>query len=161
MSGGGATADRAAGADRSSSRLRLVLGAAGVLVGLYGAWLLLSRQETGQVLEVAVWVVAGLLLHDVVVSGLELAFGAAAARVLPRAVGGPVGAGAVVLGSVTLMAVPVLGRFGAKQDNLTLLDRDYATGWLVLAALTAAAVLVAVLGRGRERRGPGARGTRG
>ena len=42
---------------------------------------------------------------------------------------------------VTLVAVPVLGRFGARADNPTLLDRDYVAGWLVLA------------GAGRRRRG--------
>ena len=49
----------------------------------------------------------------------------------------------VVLGTVTLLAVPVLGRFGARPDNPTLLDRDYTAGWLVLAGLTLVAVVVA------------------
>jgi hypothetical protein len=72
-----------------------------------------------------------------------------------------VAGGLVVLGSVTLLAVPVLGRFGARPDNPTLLDRNYAAGWVVLAAATAAGVvLAAYLGRRRERRhrGPGAGG---
>ncbi len=129
---------------------RLVPGALGVLVGLYGAWLLLSRQEPSQVLDVAVWTVAALLLHDVVLGGLELALGAAAQRVLPWTVSGPVAGGFLVLGSVTLMAVPVLGRFGAREDNPTLLDRDYTTGWLVLAVLVLVAVVLAVLRRRRH-----------
>ncbi|GAA0975527.1 hypothetical protein ENKNEFLB_02921 [Nocardioides aquaticus] len=129
---------------------RLVVGGLGVLVGLYGAWLLLSRQELSQVLDVAVWTVAALLLHDVVIGGLELALGAAAQRVLPWTVSGPLAGGFVVLGSVTLLAVPVLGRFGAREDNPTLLDRDYTTGWLVLAALVVVAVVLAVLRRRRH-----------
>lgn len=129
---------------------RLVVGGMGVLVGLYGTWLLLSRQELSQVLDVAVWTVAALLLHDVVIGGLELALGAAASRVLPWTVSGPLAGGFVVLGSVTLLAVPVLGRFGAREDNPTLLDRDYTTGWLVLAALVVVAVVLAVLRRRRH-----------
>ncbi len=150
MSGpGGARADRV-GPVAAVGPGRLVVGAFGVLVGLYGAWLLLSRQEPSQVLDVAVWTVAALLLHDVVLGGLELALGAAAQRVLPWTLSGPVAGGFLVLGSVTLMAVPVLGRFGAREDNPTLLDRDYTTGWLVLAALVLVAVVLAVLRRRRH-----------
>ena len=41
----------------------------------------------------------------------------------------PAAAAFVVLGSVTLLAIPVLGRFGARPDNPTLLDRHYVAGW--------------------------------
>ncbi len=49
-----------------------------------------------------------------------------------------------MLGSLTLVAVPVLGGFGRSTDptNETLLDRDYVAGWLVLAGLVVAVVLV-------------------
>lgn len=124
---------------------RLLLGGLGVLVAAYGTWLLLTRSEPALVLDVVVWAVAALLLHDVVVGGLELVLGAVAAKVLPGVVAGPVGGGFLVLGSVTLLAVPVLGRFGAKSDNPSLLDRDYTTGWLVLAALVVLAVVLRVL----------------
>ena len=53
--------------------------------------------------------------------------------------------GLVVLGTLTLMAVPVLGGWGANADNPTILDRDYAAGWLVLAAVILAVVLTSML----------------
>jgi hypothetical protein len=71
--------------------------------------------------------------------------------VLPRAARAPAVVGFVVLGTLTLLAVPVLGRFGARADNPTLLDRSYWAGWLVLAALTLVAVLAATLVRSRRR----------
>ena len=75
-------------------------------------------------------------------------------RVLPGPWQAPATLGLVVWGGVTLMAVPVLGRFGARADNPTLLDRPYLGSW---AALTVAAVLVvAVAGLVRARRGTGA-----
>ena len=55
-----------------------------------------------------------------------------------------------MLGSVTLLAVPVLGRFGARADNPTLLDRDYIAGWLVLAGLVAVGVAAGTLVRSRR-----------
>jgi hypothetical protein len=137
--------------------MRYVLGALGTVVGLYGAWLLLTRGH--DLVDVAVWLAAGVVLHDAVLAVATVLLGAVALRVLPHAARAPAVVGFVVLGSVTLLAVPVLGRFGARTDNPTLLDRDYTAGWLVLAGLTVLAVVVATLVRSRRdsRRRPGER----
>ena len=111
-----------------------------------------------------IWLVGGVVLHDGVLAPLVLLACLAATRLLPRIARGPAAAGLVVLGSVTLLAVPVLGRFGARPDNPTLLDRDYALGWVVLAGLTIAGVAVATYVGARDARkgsrGPGAGGRR-
>jgi hypothetical protein len=142
--------------------MRYLLGAAGVLLGLYGAWLLLTRED--DLAAVATWLVVGVLLHDGVLAVLTVVLGGLAVRLAPAPARAPLVVGLVVLGSVTLVAVPVLGRFGARADNPTLLDRDYTAGWLLLAALTAVAVLVTSLVRSRTREGdgdgPGPRGRR-
>jgi hypothetical protein len=127
----------------------VALAALGVLAGLYGGSLLLSR---GHDLEnVAVWLVGGVVVHDAVLSVLVIALAALAVRALPQPARFPAAVGFVVLGSVTLSAIPVLGRFGARPDNPTLLDRGYWAGWLVLASLTLVAVTVATLVRSRRR----------
>ena len=125
------------------------LGALGVVLGLYGGWLVLSRGH--DTLNLAVWLVAGVVLHDAVLALAVLAVGAVILPVLPEAAKGPAVVGFLVLGSATLFAVPVLGRFGARADNPTLLDRNYWAGWLVLAALTVVAVGAATLVRSRRR----------
>jgi hypothetical protein len=130
--------------EASVSRGRRALGALGVAVALYGAWLLVSRGR--EHLDILLWLGTGVLLHDVVLSLAVVGIGVLVMRVVPRQVRGPVAAGAIVLASVTLMAVPVLGRFGERPDNPTLLPRDYTEGWLVFAGVvvlcTAAAVVV-------------------
>ncbi|MEZ5095067.1 MAG: hypothetical protein R2731_02430 [Nocardioides sp.] len=73
-------------------------------------------------------------------------------RLLPGWLHGPAAAGLVVLGSLTLVAVPVLGLFGARPDNPTLLDRPYLTGWLALAGVVLAGVAVAGLRAHRRSR---------
>jgi hypothetical protein len=128
---------------------RFGLGTLGVLAGMYGAWLVLSRGH--DLVNLLVWLVAGVVLHDAVLSAAVLALGAVALRVLPAAARAPAVVGFVVLGSATLFAVPVLGRFGARADNPSLLDRSYWAGWLVLAALTLAGVVAASLVRSRRR----------
>ena len=136
--------------------MRPALGAAGVAIAVYGGWLLVTRGRDH--LDVAVWLAAGVLLHDAVLAVATLVLGAVATRLLPRPARAPAAVGLVVLGPLTLLAIPVLGRFGAREDNPTLLDRDYAVGWLLLAGLTTLAVLVATLVRSRTDREGGARG---
>lgn len=134
---------------------RAGLGALGVVVGLYGAWLLLSRQDTEQLVSAAVWLGGGVLVHDGLIALAGLAAVAVGGRVLPTAARAPAAIGLVVLGSISLVAVPVLGRFGAREDNPTLLDRDYGTGFAVVVALVVLAVVVASVVR--ARRDPGLR----
>lgn len=128
------------------------MGALGALLATYGGWLLVSRGHDLLGADgVLAWLVVGVLLHDAVLAVMTLGLGALAVHLAPAPARAPLAVGFLVLGSVTLLAVPVLGRFGARADNPTLLDRDYTTGWLALAALTALSVLVAALVRSRRR----------
>lgn len=116
------------------SAARVVLGAAGVLAGTWGAVELL-RQGSANLVAATVWLLGGVVVHDAVLAPLVIALAALGASVLPRWMLPAAAAATVVLGSVTIMAVPVLGRFGARADNATLLDRDYGRGWLAVAGL--------------------------
>lgn len=132
----------------------LVLGAA--LVG-YGGWLLVSRQHPAALLQVLGWLAAGVLLHDLVLAPLVAGLGRLWPRV-PRTAAVAGTAVLVVLGPVTLVAIPVLGRFGARPDDPTLLPRDYTAGWFVVATVVvlgavAAALAGNALGSGRAGRG--------
>jgi hypothetical protein len=136
---------------------RIVLGAVGVVVGTFGTWLLLTRQDLDQLVDAAVWLAVGVILHDGVLAIATLLVGALVLPLLPRAARAPAVVGVVVLGSATLLAVPVLGRFGARSDNATLLDRDYVVGWVALAVVILVTVVVASVLRSRAG---GARGPR-
>ena len=109
------------------------VGVLGVAGG-FGAWPLLSRQDLDLARPAAIWLVVGVVLHDA--SSHPTLLLAAVGRECdscPRRCACPAMVGFVVLATVTLLAVPVLGRFGARPDNPTLLDRNYVGGWLVLA----------------------------
>jgi hypothetical protein len=138
-------------------RTRLLLGVLGVAVAAYGAWLLLQEDLTDLV-ATAVWLAGGVVLHDFVVVPLTLLLGLALTRLLPANLRAPLVGGLVVLGTVTLMAVPVLGGWGANADNPTILDRDYPAGWLVVAGVTMLVVMLMIMLRAGPRSGgPGAR----
>lgn len=126
---------------------RAVLGAAGVLLTAYGAWLLLSRQDLSGNLDVVLWLAGGVVLHDVLLGSAVIVASLLATRLLPAAARPAAGAGLVVLGSLTLLAVPFLGGFGRENapDNPTLLDRDYTAGYLLLVATVIIVVVLPVL----------------
>jgi len=130
--------------------VRPAIGALGVLVGLYGAWLLLSRADAGDLLSLAFWLGGGVLAHDVGVAAVTLMVAVLAKRWLPSAARMPAAAGLVVLGTLTVVAIPFLGRFGAREDNPTLLDRNYVGGYLVVVALVVICVVVASVVRSRH-----------
>ena len=139
-------------------RTRLLLGALGVAVTAYGGWLLL-QEDLSDLVDTAVWLAGGVVLHDFVLVPLTLLLGLALVRLLPANLRAPVVGGLVVLGTVTLMAVPVLGGWGANADNPTILDRNYPVGWLVVAGVTMLVVVVTIVLRaGGRSGGPGARG---
>ncbi|MEO5661984.1 MAG: hypothetical protein ABIR39_01760 [Nocardioides sp.] len=120
-------------------RLRIVLIACGVLAAAYGAWSLLG-EDPRDLLDAALWLAGGVVLHDFVLAPLVLVLALAVRRWLPEAWRTPVVVATIVLGSTTLVAIPVLGRFGARPDNPSLLDRPYVAGWLALLALGLLAV---------------------
>ena len=122
---------------------RLAIGAVGGLLMAYGAVLALTRQDPAQLLEVALWLAAGVLVHDGLLSGAVLLAGLAGRRLLPQAWRAPTTIAVVVWGTVTIVGIPMLGRFGALPDNPTLLDRPYLPSWLAVLAVTLIAVIVA------------------
>ncbi|MFJ9387529.1 hypothetical protein ACIRON_01825 [Nocardioides sp. NPDC101246] len=126
----------------------ILLGTVGMA---YGAWLLVSRQDLGQIVEVVLWLAAAVVIHDGILAPMVLGLGWVGGRLLPRAVARGAVTVLVLLGPATLIAIPVLGRFGAKPDNPTLLDRDYTQGLLVFAALCVCAGVAVGLGELRSR----------
>ncbi|MGB5936190.1 MAG: hypothetical protein WBG76_10025, partial [Ornithinimicrobium sp.] len=109
---------------------RIALVALGVALILWGVWLLLGTADGADFINIGLWLGGGVIAHDVVIAAITIAIAALVSRVLPKAAQAPATVGLVVLGAVTLVAIPVLGRFGAREDNPTLLDRNYTAGYL-------------------------------
>jgi hypothetical protein len=128
---------------------RVAVGGAGLLALAFGAWLML---DTGlsNIVDTAGWLVGGVIAHDAALAPATVVLVVLAARLLPVWARGPAAVGLLVLGSLTILAIPVLGRFGARADNPTLLDRDYTAGWLAVAGVVVAGVVVAALWRRRS-----------
>ena len=134
--------------------IRMVLGTLGAAGAAYGL-LLLVGLGPAQVSSVLGWVVGGVLAHDGILAPLVVVLGVAAAGRAPTWLRAPLLWALVVLGPLTLVAVPVLGRFGAKADNPTLLDRPYWLGYAgVVGLVVAVTIIAAVRRRPAERSAP-------
>lgn len=136
---------------------RLALGTVGAAGAAYGLGLLIGLGPD-QLLSVLVWVVGAVVVHDGVFAPLVVVLGVAVHA--PVWLRPPLLWVLVVLGPLTLVAVPVLGRFGAKADNPTLLDRPYWLGYVVVVALVLAFTALGTAVR-RPRPVPGAGDTGG
>lgn len=136
-------------------RTRVVLGVAGSLLAGYGVVLLVSRQDPRQWWEVVLWLAAGVLAHDALLSAAVVGVCLLGSRLLPPAWRAPAAVALVVGGSLTVVAVPVLGGGGVRADNPTLLDRPYVTTWWVLSAIVVLVVAAAGLVRARTTRDEG------
>lgn len=130
---------------------RAALIVVGVAVVGYGVLLLVTRQDGAQVSNALLWLVGGVVLHDGLVAPVTIVLTVGATRLLPRPWREPATVALVVLGPLTLLAIPVLGSFGAVPDDPGLLERPYLTSWLAVVTVTVVAVGVA----GWVRRAPG------
>lgn len=134
-------------------RTRAALIALGGAMLLYGVWLVLSRQDPGQWLEVGIWLGVGVVAHDVVLSGVVVGLCLLGSRLLPSAWRAPAAIALVVWGGVTITAIPVLTGLGVRADNPTLLDRPYVATWWAISAIVLLAVAAAGFVRSRRPRG--------
>jgi hypothetical protein len=123
---------------------RAALGTFGVAAIGYGGLVLLTTVSAWQV---APWIVVPVLLHDLIVAPLIVAVVWLGSRVLPPYARTPAVFGFVVSGSMTLVALSVLGRNGASTDNPSLLNRNYLAGWLIALVVTWTFVAVVVAAR--------------
>jgi hypothetical protein len=120
---------------------RILLMAAGLAGGLYGAWLIWEFPWL-IIVRIAVWAAAGVVLHDFVFAPLCAAFGLAGRRLIRGRWWKPVTVAALCTAVLALLAVPVYTRPGAHADNMTVLDRNYPVGLWVSLALVWACVPV-------------------
>ncbi len=135
--------------------VRAVLMVVGLIAGGVGAWYLLDS-GFDNIVAAFWWLAGGVIAHDGLLAPVVVVVGVIGSRLLPDWLRGPVAVGWIVLGTVSLAALPMLGRFGALSDNDTLLDRNYLGGWLVLLALVVIGVALAAT---RRRTSPDAAGS--
>ncbi|MBB5807502.1 hypothetical protein F4560_007270 [Saccharothrix ecbatanensis] len=123
--------------------MRWLIGALGVAMGAWGAFLLLPLLD----LDLALWFIGGPVVHDLLLAPLFGGLGLLIARRVPKRWRAPVQVGGLLTGVLLALAVPLLWRPFAGPSNPGLNDRDYLVGLLVAVAVTWLGVLVVTLMR--------------
>jgi len=134
-------------------RTRAALVALGAATVAYGITGLVRAAAASRPPRWAADLLASSLAHDLLLAPVVLLLVVLGRRLLPRSWRPPAAVFLLVGGSLALVALPVLGRPGARSDNPTLLPRDYGTGLLIsLAVALIGVVLAAAVGRLVQRR---------
>ena len=132
------------------SRIRVVIGATGGLVALFGVMRLVSETPGRHLLALTAWLVGALILHDAVLSPLIIGTGAILCRV-PARVRSYVQGALVAGGIVTIIGIPLIYRRGSQPEAKAILDQNFPANLTVLLALiTVTAVLSYLLRVVRE-----------
>ncbi len=138
------------GEDEVGGRLFWVAAAVGLGVIAFALIGLLNDPRAGSLTNWATFLIGGLLLHDGLFAPLVVSLGLVGWFVLPRRLRPAFQATLIVAGSVVLLSIPVIGRWGELPGNPTLLPRDYGAGLAVALGVVAIGGLIAVLRAARR-----------
>ncbi len=134
------------------SRWRWPLYAAGSAMVAFGLWGELFGADTNPLRWAELLVVAA-LAHDLVLAPVVITLGVATRRLLPSRLRSAVQGAWLVSAVLLLVAIPGLGRFGAKADNPSVLPRDYPTGLAVgVGTVVLVTAILVLLRQVRQRR---------
>jgi hypothetical protein len=97
-----------------------------------GVALLVTTGGVGHVVDVGIWIVGLDLVHDLAFAPVATVVALGVVALLPRRLRAPVLAGLGASAVVLLLAWPLLGGYGRRRDNPTILPRDYTTSVLVV-----------------------------
>ena len=125
-------------------RWRYALGAAGVLLLLYGGVRLVA--EVPEALPgLALWMVGIVVIHDGLLSPVVVGVGWLLARTMPPSGRRYLQAALVVGGLITIIAIPLIARRGTQPPAKALLLQNYGANLAILLGLVAALNLAAYL----------------
>lgn len=133
--------------------IRIVLGAIGGLLLLYGVIWLVHGLAAATLLVLIGWLAAAVIIQLGVLSPLVLAVGAGLHKFVPVRGRAFVQAGLIIAASVTIIAVPLMLRQFSQPPGKAMLLQDYRVNLLVLLVIIAVGTSLAYAIRVARTRG--------
>ena len=127
-------------------KYRIALIVSGALLACLGAFRLLTQLDHSDLVALVVWLVAAVVLHDLVIAPATVGTGVLLTRVPPRArryVQAALIAGAMV----TVIAIPLIAREGTQPSVKATLQRNYVANLALLLGLVIAVAVILYLTR--------------
>ena len=140
---------------------RVGLATSGVLLGLYGAFRLLTSVGFVELLVLATWLIGAVVIHDGILSPAVLAVGWFLARRVPPRARHYLQGFLVVGGLLTVIAIPLMLRRDTQPMSKAMLQQNYGGNLSILLALGAAVTLLLYAVRVARRTEAAARSTVG
>lgn len=134
---------------------RIVLAAAGLLSIGYGVYLLPGNTAPRELLLLALWLIAAVLVHDGLLAPAVVAVGWLLRRFVPDRARRYLQAALVVGALVTVIALPLMLREGTQPQSKALLQHPYGAHLGLLLGIIAGVSLVAYAVRVAKDRGAG------
>ena len=138
---------------------RVALIAAGVLLGLFGVFRLLTQIDSYDLFVLLCWLAGALIIHDGLLAPLTIAVGAVLAKFVPPRARGFV-QGALIAGAlITAIALPMIYRQDSQPKVKAILQQNFGANLATLLAIVTAAAVVLYAARVlRDRRASTANG---
>lgn len=141
-------------------RLRVAIGALGVLLGLFGVFRLITQVPSSDLFVLVIWFAGALVIHDGVLSPIVVGAGVALERVPPRA-RRFLQAALVAVALISAIVLPMIHRENSQPASKALLLRNYSGSLvLVLGVITAVALVGYLVSLVLDRRGTALHGRR-
>jgi len=121
----------------------------GVALAAYGAVRLLTDVPGASLLRLAIWLIAAVVISDLLVSPVVVGIGVALRRWLPDHGRRYAQAFLIMAAMIIVIAAPMIYLQGSAPPEKALLDQDFGVNLMILLGLAA---LISLLGYVRERR---------
>lgn len=121
---------------------RIAFAGSGILLGLFGAFRLVTEVPIGNLLVLAGWMIGAVVIHDGILSPLVIAVGWFIGRVVPVRARRYVQGGLIAGALITVVAIPLILRAGQEPASKAILRQNFGGNLTILLGLVAAVSLV-------------------
>ena len=121
---------------------RIILAAAGIALGAFGVFRLVSEIPTYSLLILGVWLAAALVLHDAILAPSVVGVGWLLRQYIPDRGRRYVQVALIMSALITVIAVPMIFLRGTQPAVKALLLRNYGSNLILIIAIIGVIILI-------------------